>query len=127
MASACYPIGKTACMTKLVNLVTDDMSAFLVDTADYTYSAAHSGLSDLSAAAREEGVALAGMAVSGGVFDATDATFTAAAGDGIEAIVIYSATADRLLAYIDLGQTILLNGGDIVVTWDDGANKIFAY
>ena len=58
-------------------------------------------------------------------------TFTSVSGASIEAIVIYSDTGTEstspLIAYIDTatGLPITPNGGDIIVTWDNGTNKIF--
>ena len=54
-----------------------------------------------------------------------------AAMTSIEAIVIYVDTGTEatspLIAYIDTatGLPITPNGGDIIVTWDNGVNKIF--
>ena len=58
-------------------------------------------------------------------------TFTSVSGPSIEAIVIYKDTGSEatspLIAYIDTatGLPITPNGGDIIVTWDNGANRIF--
>ncbi|MNC44515.1 hypothetical protein D3C75_934250 [compost metagenome] len=58
-------------------------------------------------------------------------TFTAVTGASIEAIVIYADTGTEstspLIAFIDTatGLPITPNGGDIIVTWDNGTNKIF--
>jgi hypothetical protein len=66
------------------------------------------------------------------VFDADDATFTAVSGANCEALIIYhttgSNTTSRLIAYIDTatGLPILPNGGDIIVRFSAGADKIFA-
>lgn len=66
-----------------------------------------------------------------GVFDALDITFTAATGNVCGALVIYDDTGtagtSRLIAYIDTGTNLPFtpNGGDITITWDNGANKIF--
>ena len=49
----------------------------------------------------------------------------------IEAIIIYvdsgTEATSPLIAYIDTatGLPITPNGGDIIVTWDNGTNKIF--
>jgi len=71
-----------------------------------------------------------------GVFDAADASpaFTALAVDGtkdIDALVIFqynTSDADSIpILYIDLATAVRPNGGDINITWDSGANKIFAF
>jgi len=104
----------------------------LVDTADYTVNlATHDFLDDVPAAARVAIVALTGESVTGRVFDASDATFVAVTGDVSEALVIYKHTGtestSRLIAYIDTATNLPVtpNGGDITVSWDNGANKIF--
>ena len=63
--------------------------------------------------------------------DAADITFTSVSGPSIEAIILFADTGTEstspLIAYIDTatGLPITPNGGDIIVTWDNGANKIF--
>ena len=68
-----------------------------------------------------------------GAVDADDATFTSvAAGTAAKAILIYKyvdATPGNcpVIAYLDsaTGLPITPNGGDIIITWDNGTNKIF--
>ena len=58
-------------------------------------------------------------------------TFSAVTGATAGAIVIFIDsgvdTTSNLVAYIDTatGLPVTPNGGDITVTWDTGANKIF--
>jgi hypothetical protein len=107
----------------------------------YTFSAAHKFVNDATTA----GASLVATATlgsktgTGGTADAADSTFTAvAAGAAITSILIYQASAvggggdvaatlQRLIDYIDTatGLPVTPNGGDIVVAWDNGANKIF--
>ena len=76
-------------------------------------------------------IALAPADPAGGVADAPDVTFLAVTGAEAEAIVIVKwvtqASDSPLIAYIDsaTGLPVTPNGGDIVITWDSGANKIF--
>lgn len=133
MANALYPKGKAAVLSGGFNLLTDTMRWVLVDLADYTYSANHEFLSDIPSAARvSTSNPLANKSVTSGVFDADDPTFTAAAGDVSEAVVLYkdtgSASTSRLLLFIDTatGLPVIPNTGDIVLQFDNGANKIFA-
>ena len=67
------------------------------------------------------------------MFDAADFTFTAVTGDESEALIVRVDTGvdstSRLIAFIDTfssGMPVTPNGGNIDVTWDSGANKIFA-
>lgn len=75
---------------------------------------------------------LASKTVAAGVADAADITFTAVTtGAACAHLVIYkdtgSAATSPLIALIDTatGLPVTPNGGDITVTWDNGANKIF--
>jgi hypothetical protein len=74
---------------------------------------------------------LTAKSTTGGAADAADITFTAVSGASIEAIIIYvdsgTEATSPLIAFIDTatGLPITPNGGDIIVTWDNGTNKIF--
>lgn len=134
MASALYPTGKKAFLDGDVDLLNDDIRVILVDTADYTYSAAHDFLNDVAAGARVSvSGAMTGKSTTDGVFDGADVTLSSVTGDPSEALVIYKHTGtestSQLIAYIDTfsaGMPVTPNGGSINVTWDNGANKIFA-
>ena len=113
--------------------MTDTIKVILVDTGAYTpQTAIHQYLADIPLSARIAGpVTLTSKATVGGAADGADVTFTSVSGPTIEAIVIYRDTGTEatspLIAYIDTatGLPITPNGGDIIVTWDNGANKIF--
>lgn len=133
MANALYTAGKQALLTGGIAWGTDDIRAILIDAADYTVNlSTHDNLDDIPAAARVATVALTGETASGGVADAADTTFTAVSGDVSEAVVLYKHTGTEatstLIAYIDTatGLPVTPNGGDITVTWSNGASKIFA-
>lgn len=110
----------------------DSFRAYLIDAADYTKDLANDEfLSDIPEAARVAYVALTPADPVAGVADAGDITFLAVTGDQSEAIAIVKWTGDAatspLIAYIDsaTGLPVSPNGGDIQITWDSGANKIF--
>lgn len=135
MASVVYPKCKEQLLQGGINLSSVNVKAVLVDTADYTYNAAHDFLDDVPAGARVATSGnLASKTFTNGVFDAADLTLSAVTGDQSEAIIIYNDTpvteaGKHLIAYIDTfsaGMPVTPNGGDISVTWDNGANKIFA-
>jgi hypothetical protein len=136
MANQLYDKGREAFLAGQIAWGTgaggDTIKATLIDVADYTFSQAHDFYDDVAAAAKEEtSAAFAGKSVTGGVADANDIVFTGATGDPCEAIIIWkdtgSAATSPLIAYIDTatGLPVTPNGGDITVTWDNGANKIF--
>lgn len=133
MADAIYGITRKAFLDGGLDLLTDDIRVVLVDSNDYTVLIdTHDFLDDVPAGAR---VAVSGAMTSKtttlGVFDAADITFSSVSGDVSEALVIYHHTGvdstSELIAYIDgaTGLPVTPNGGDITVTWDSGANKIF--
>ena len=131
MASALYPLGKQALLSAGINIPSDSIKGALVNTSVYTYSASHQYYSSVTPSGGVVGtpVALANKSVINGVFDADDTTFTAVSGSAVAAIVLYkdtgTPTTAPLLAYID-GISVTPNGGDIIVQWDSGANRIFA-
>ncbi len=133
MANTLYDYARQRFLEAQINWMSDTIKVILVDTGSYTpNTASHQYLSDVSGSARIAGpVTLTSKATTGGAADAADCTFTAVSGASIEAIVIYKDTGTEstspLIAYIDTatGLPITPNGGDIVVTWDNGTNKYF--
>jgi len=113
----------------------DTFRAYLVDIqggAGYTVDlAADEFLDDIPPAALVSFIALAPADPAAGVADAPDVTFLAVTGAVCEGIVIVKwvteAAASPLIAYIDsaTGLPVTPNTGDIQITWDGGANKIF--
>lgn len=122
MANAIYPAFKEALLNKEHDLNTDVIKAILVDLADYTYSSAHTQLTDIPAAARvATSAALTTPTITSGTFDTANFTWTAVSGDPCEAIILYNDTHanDALIAFYDTGMTgmpVTPNGGDINVT-----------
>lgn len=133
MANALFDKARQRFLEGQLTWTTDTIKAVLVDTGTYTPNlSAHEYLSDVSGGARiSVSGAFSGKSAAGGAADANDVTFTSVSGASIEAIIIYKDTgvdaSSPLIAYIDTatGLPITPNGGDIIVTWDNGANKIF--
>jgi hypothetical protein len=83
--------------------------------------------------------ALGTKTITNGTADAADVTCSAVAYNATgHSVVIFqasavtggadvAATAQRLICWLDTGTNfpIYTNGGDVVLTWDSGANKIF--
>ena len=140
MANILYPKFKQNVQKGLIDLLTDTVMACLVDTAVYTYAAADEfleSISQIGSPAQDARVGtdqeLTGKSSSAaGVFDAADVTFPAVIGATVERVVIYVAVGSPptyyLAALIDTagGLPLTPSGGDVVVTWDNGANKIWA-
>jgi len=133
MANALYDHGREGFLDGSIDWDTDDIRCILVDTDDYTVNlATHDNLDDIPAGARvATSGALSSKTVAAGVADAGDVTFSTVSGDQSEALVIYKHTGtestSRLIAYIDTatGLPVTPSGGDIIIQWDSGANKIF--
>lgn len=133
MANALYDKGREGFLDGTIDWDTDNIKIVLIDEADDTINlASDENLADRAAGSR---VATSGnlgsKTVTAGVADAADVTFSAVTGDQSESIDIYQDTGSeatsRLIANIDTatGLPVTPNGGDITVTWDSGANKIF--
>lgn len=135
MANALYPAFKEALLSGSVDLTAMDVKALLVDTADYTYSAAHNDYNDVPAGAivDESGV-LQNPTITNGILDADDIVVSSVTGDQFEAIILYvilsaSPLSTLLMAYLDTGYANLPctpDGGDVTIVWPSDANKIFS-
>lgn len=133
MANALYDHGREGFLDGSIDWDTDDIRCILIDTDDYTVNlTTHDNLDDIAAGARVAvSGALSSKTVAAGVADAADVTFSTVTGDQSEALVIYKHTGtestSRLIAYIDTatGLPVTPGGGDIIVQFDSGANKIF--
>lgn len=131
MANLIYPKYKEVLLGAGVNLTTGTVKVALVDTGTYTYSAAHQFLTSLTGIVGTAQT-LGTKTVLNGVFGAANSTFTAVTGVSVEALVVYvdtgTAATSPLVAYLDVatGLPVTPNGGDITITWDAGASKIFA-
>lgn len=131
MAAVLYPKFKEALLKGDVDLDTADVRVIAVDTADYTYSAAHDFLDDVVAGGRVAvSGSLTGKTMTNGVFDADDTVWTSVTGDPFEAIVGYihdggSDAARRLMWFDDAfaGSPTTPNGQNINVQWN--ASGIF--
>jgi hypothetical protein len=133
MANALYDYGRERFLIASINWTSDTINVMLIDNGAYTVSTStHQYKSDVAGGAIIAGPSTLGSkTTTGGAADAADVTFTAVSGVSIESIIIYKfVTNDAdspLIAYIDTatGLPITPNGGDIIVTWDNGSNKIF--
>jgi len=133
MANGLYDEGRDQFANGNIDWVNDTIKVTLVDTADYTVNlTTDTDYDDVTAGGRVATGTLGTKSTAAGVVDAADLTFSSVTGDQSEALVIYKDTGTEststLIAYIDTvssGLPVTPNGGDITVTWDSGANKIF--
>lgn len=131
MANALYNNARQGFLEGAFNWMSDNVKAVLV-TSGYTFSASHKHYNDVTPAARVTSeILLSEKTTTDGAADAADITFENVSGAQVRAIVLYVDTGTEstssLIAYLDTatGLPITPNGGDIIVTWDNGANKIF--
>ena len=134
MANLVYPLYKQQILgAGGINLTSDTIKVALV-TAGYTYSAAHQYYSDITPASNVIGTPqqITTPSVTNGVFNGAGVTFSAVSGSQVTQLVLYKDTGTQgtspLIAKIDTGTGLPVtpNGGNITITWDAGANKIFA-
>jgi len=127
-----YDYGRNAFLNGDIDYTNDTINVILTDVADYTVNlASHQFLTSVPAGARVASAALTGKSTAAGVADALDTVFSSVSGDVSEALILVQDTGNeatsQLIGYIDsaTGLPVTPNGGDITVTWDNGANKIW--
>ncbi|MDX1497055.1 MAG: hypothetical protein R3352_05840 [Salinisphaeraceae bacterium] len=133
MANSLYDKGREGFLDGSIDYDTDNIKIMLIDEADDTIDLGlDEDLADRAAASRVATSSnLTTKTVTAGVADADDVTFSSVTGDESESIDMYQDTGteatSRLILNIDTatGLPVTPNGGDITVTWDSGANKIF--
>lgn len=140
MANTLFPLGREGFLAGEIDWDTAVIKAALV--RGYAYDAADKFVSDVTAGGGTlvaTSAALGSKTVAAGTADAADVTFpTVAAGAAITGVLVFqssavgggadvAATAQRVIAWIDTaaGLPVTPNGGDITVTWDNGADRIF--
>ena len=122
MANAVQATAKKAMLDQLLALGT--LKATIVDTADYTYGAAHDFIADVPSIARVATATLASITTTAGTLDAADTTFTSVSGDQSEALVLWvdtgNETTSPYLAFWDSGVTgfpLTPVGTNVVAQW----------
>lgn len=133
MSNSLYDYGRGQFLQAGINWISDTIKAILVNTSSYTVNtSSHQYYTDVTGGAIVAGpVTLASKGATAGAASAANVTFSSVSGSTIGAIILYKDTGtgstSPLIAYIDTatGLPITPNGGDIIVTWDTGTNKIF--
>lgn len=131
MANALYDKGREKFLTGAINASADTLKCALIkDTYDPTLGS-DEFFSTLSSHVVGTPQTLTSKTVTGGVLDAADVTFSAVPTAAVKYCAIYkdtgSAATSPLIALFDTaaGLPVSTNGGDIIIAWDNGANKIF--
>ncbi len=133
MSDFLYDKTRGAFLNGSINLGSDTIKTFLIDSADYTASQSADDFFDDIPGAAVVGTptALASITTTAGVFDAADTTLTSVTGDQSEAVVIMKSTGtdstSNLICYITTytGLPVTPNGGNITIAWPNDSNKIF--
>ncbi len=128
MANAIYPKFVEAMISQALSgspSIAGTLKVVLIDTADYTYDAAHDFYNDVSAGAVGTPTEVEEQTYLNGLLDAANTTIPAVTGDPCEALVLFLDTGtpstSRLVAYLDTGVgglPVTPNGGDIAVNWN---------
>jgi hypothetical protein len=133
MANAPYKLGAQAILNAEIDFNTHTIKAALVKNTYPQNLTTHDFYDDISAYVLGTPQTIGTPTIALGIFDGDDVTFTAVtAGDTAEAVVIYKDTGvagtSPLLLYLDTitGFPIATNGGDIIIQWAAGADKIFS-
>lgn len=132
MANSLYDEARERLLLGSFAWTSDTFNLVLVNNTSYTVAlTTHEFYVSAQGGVVAGPVALASKTVVAGAADANDVTFTTVTGAVIGSIVCYKSVTtpsdSPLLFYIDTatGLPITPNGGDIIVTWDSGPNRIF--
>lgn len=132
MANSLYDKGREGFLDGSINWSTDTVKAVLVGAGYTPDVTADTHLADVPGGEIiATSGALSAKTETGGVAAADNTTFTAVSGADGHFVVVYQDTGDpttaRLIALIDtaVGLPVTPGGGNIVVSWDTGPNKIF--
>jgi hypothetical protein len=133
MANFMYDRGRQGFLAGEIDWDADTIKLVLVDEADDTPSASgDNALSDRAGASRvATSGAFASKTTTAGVADAADVTLSTVTGDPSESIDIYKDSGTESTSYLIVnvnsatGLPVTPNGGDIIIQFDNGSNKVF--
>lgn len=132
MSSVLYDQGRQGILNGLINVATDTIKCLLA-TSGYTPNTNTDQMVSIIGGGNivARSGAFASKSEANGVFGAANVTLLAVSGSAVSYIVIYKDTGtdstSRLIAIIDTatGLPFTPTGGDVTITWDTGADKIF--
>jgi hypothetical protein len=132
MALTFYRAGKAEILQGTLDVLTDDIKVVLFSSGYTPSVTADDYLADITAGNRvatSGNLATKTLTPTGNdsVFDAADLTFTSVTGSAVTGYAMYQDTGveatSLLIGYDTLSFTP--NGGNFILEWDAGANKIF--
>jgi len=133
MASGLYAVAEKGFLDADIDLLVDVIKVRAVADAGYTFSDAHTTMTDVTTYVGWTDATLASKTTTAGVFDSADLApaDSALAIDGsndIDGLVIFKFVTNDAgstpIAYIDLTTALTPNGGDVNITWN--ASGIFS-
>ena len=139
MANQVFPLAREGFANAEIAWGTAVIKSALV--RNYTYNASHKFVSDITASGatlHATSTALTSKTYALGVLDAADLTFSSVTANATNHYILIfqssavtggadvAASAQRVIALLDTVTNIPVqpNGGNVVITWDNGANKI---
>lgn len=131
MANALYDKGREKFLTGAINASADTLKCALLKSTYSPTLTSDEFYSGISAHVVGTPQTLTSKTVAAGVLDAADVTFTAVPTANVNYCAIYKDTGtpatSPLIALFDTaaGLPVSTNGGDIIIAWDNGPNKIF--
>ena len=133
MANALFDGHRELVQQGTYDMSTMDTRVVLVDHGvDTPNPTVDDNLDDIAAGARVKVSGdLASKTITDGVYDLSDVTLTGGTSASVESVVIYRHTGTEststLLVFIDTatGLPLPIVGGDVTITWDNGANKVY--
>ncbi|MBS4721183.1 hypothetical protein J4G62_13080 [Aeromonas caviae] len=131
MANALYDKGREKFLTGAINASADTLKCALIKDTYAPTLGSDEFFSTLSSHVVGTPQTMTSKTVTGGVLDAADVTFSAVPTAAVKYCAIYKDTGiaanSPLIALFDTaaGLPVSTNGGDIIIAWDNGANKIF--
>jgi hypothetical protein len=134
MANTLYPLARQGFLEGNIPWLTGNFKMILV-TSGYVYSAAHQFLSSVGGGnIVATSSNLSGKTSTLGTANCDPVTYLAVTGSTVTAVIVYQdtgvAATSPLIVYDDTatgspGLPVVPNGGNITVTPDAGANKLF--
>ena len=132
MSNFLYDFGREGFLDGSIDWDTDDIRVVAVTSGYSAVQATDQYLSAISGGFRVAvSSSFSSKTVTGGIANAASVTLASVTGSAITQLVIYKHTGtdstSRLIAHIDTysGLPFTPSGGDIVITWPTGTNKIF--
>lgn len=136
MANALYDKGREAFLgssTGSISWSADTIKAVLVSSSYTPNTATHQFVTSItSSTGSVTAQTLSSKDSAAGVADAADVTFSTVAANSVwNYVVLFKDTGamgtSQLICVLDTatGLPLTSSGGDIIISWDNGANKIF--